>query len=54
VRKPLSHHTEIINQFLREPIGSPLVRVLFTKGMIAADVLPINPEGIAARADAAT
>src|SRR5712672_1060562 len=29
----------ITNDFLPEPIGSPLVRVLFTKGMIAADFL---------------
>jgi hypothetical protein len=26
------HHTEILNQFLLGSIGSPLVRVLFTKG----------------------
>jgi hypothetical protein len=30
---------EIANEFLSEPIGSPLVRVLFTNGMIAADFL---------------
>src|SRR5882757_9192353 len=36
---------QFINQFLPEPIGSPLMRVLFTKGMIAADFLG-DPTGI--------
>jgi hypothetical protein len=36
---PHSQAAVIIKQFLPEPIGSPLVRVLFTKGMIAADFL---------------
>jgi hypothetical protein len=42
----VNHHIENINQFLPEPIGSPLVRVLFTKGMIAADFLgdPTGPQ----------
>jgi hypothetical protein len=31
----LNQRAEILNHFLPEPIGSPLVRVLFTKGMIA-------------------
>jgi hypothetical protein len=35
---------EIINLFGAEPIGSPLVRVLFTKGMITADFLG-DPNG---------
>jgi hypothetical protein len=34
-----SQCAQIIKHFLPEPIGSPLVRVLFTKGMIAADFL---------------
>ena len=37
-----------INDFGAEPIGSPLVRVLFTKGMIAADFLG-DPTGTIAR-----
>src|SRR5882757_2668686 len=36
---PLAHIAQIIKHFLPEPIGSPLVTVLFTKGMIAADFL---------------
>src|SRR5258708_4121690 len=39
VHPAFTQHTQIINQFSPEPIGSPLVRVLFTKGMIAADFL---------------
>jgi hypothetical protein len=30
---------QIIDNFVIEPVGSPLVRVSFTKGMIAADFL---------------
>jgi hypothetical protein len=39
VKKQLNHHTDFINLFPADAIGSPLVRVLFTKGMIAADFL---------------
>jgi hypothetical protein len=45
----LNQRTEILNHFLPEPIGSPLVRVLFTKGMIAADFLG-DPTGTIAQA----
>ena len=37
--EPGNQAAQIIDDFLIEPIGSPLVRVLFTKGMIAADFL---------------
>src|SRR5712672_4621513 len=36
---PLGQTAQIIDQFLIEPIGSPLLRVPSTKGMIAADFL---------------
>jgi hypothetical protein len=39
-----SQVAQIIKHFLPEPIGSPLVRVLFTNGMIAGDFWA-NPTG---------
>jgi hypothetical protein len=35
----LNHRIDFINHFPADAIGSPLVRVLLTDGMIAADFL---------------
>jgi hypothetical protein len=40
---PVPQSTEFVNHFPGEPIGSPLVSVSLTKGMIAADFLADPP-----------